>query len=177
MILQQEIHWPGNHTHLPPNLKVLPEEQHGDGDIVLRRGRPGAFERESDQLAATKHCGSGHTALHACLRALLRHRAHWVHRWPLQVAVTPARTFQPQALWRVHKPRDFLGGHWGAEGTQPAEAHEDHQAFHQDRPALPRVQELQLHVCHHQVRKEGWILALLNSHISQHLRYKDYQLL
>lgn len=142
--------------NLPANLKVLPEKQHGDGDVVLRRGRPGAFEGESYQPAAAKHGGSSHSALHACLRALLRHRAHWVHWWPLQVAVTLNWTFQPQALRRVNKPGDLLGCHWGAKGTQPAEAHEDHQAFHQDRPALPRVQELQLNVCHHQVRKEGW---------------------
>lgn len=74
----------GIHTrppyYLPLNLKVLPEEQHGDRDIVLRRGRSRAFKGESDQPAATKHGGSGHTALHACLRALLRHRAHRVHQ-------------------------------------------------------------------------------------------------
>ena len=49
------------------------------------------------------------------------------------------------------QPGDFLGCHGNSEGEQHSEEDEDYQTLHQDRPALQRVQELQLHVCHHQV--------------------------
>ena len=45
-------------------LQVLPQKQHGDRDAVLRRGRPGAPEREPDLPAAAEHRGGGRPARH-----------------------------------------------------------------------------------------------------------------
>lgn len=117
---------------------------------MFGRGRPGLAARRPNLAAAAEHGGGGHAAVHEGLRALLRHRAHRVHRRPVQAALQDGLG-QPQALRGGHQPRDLLGGHGGDAGTQPAQAHEDGQALHQDRTALPRVQELQLHVRHHQV--------------------------
>ena len=133
--------------------QILPKEQHGDGDVMLRWGCPGPPSGGPDLFVTAQHCGGGHSALHASLWAFLCHRAHRIHWWPLQAALKD-RLCQPQALRGVNQPRDLLGGHRGNARAQPAQTHEDHQTLHQDRPALSRVQELQLHVCHHQVRQE-----------------------
>lgn len=60
--------------------QVLLEKQHGDGNPLLGRGRTGAAAGEPDLAAAAQHCGGGHAALHAQLRAFPKHRAHRVHR-------------------------------------------------------------------------------------------------
>lgn len=47
-----------------PLLQILPEEQHGNGDAVFRRGCSGSPQGESDLSAAAQHHGGGGSALH-----------------------------------------------------------------------------------------------------------------
>lgn len=118
---------------------------------MFRRGCSGSLARKPDFFAAAQYGGGCHAALNASFRTVLRHRANWVHRRSVQAAIK-VKLGQPEAFRGGHQPRDLLGGHRGDEGAQSAQTNEDCKALHQNCPALPWMQELQLHVCHHQVR-------------------------